>query len=472
MDLENLVPPSNLDAEMALLGTLIANPELVDEVDIHSSDFYHLGNGLIFKAMKVLASRGITPDTIALDNFLKKQKKSEDIGGINYLITLTSLFTPDIGQTAKIIQEKALLRKVINLGQKLISAGYNENQDKVAVLDTVATLYDEVIGNDNAPRSGVTMAQLLEMGMKLIPDKIKEVVGISTGFTAMDMVVGGFNDREFNIIAARPSMGKTAFALNSCIQSAKTLKDDEVLAFYSLEQSLEKIFFRVATILLGTDKTVLDFERGNISKEEREIITALFKEVSALPIYWYDEWDRSLHNFKRKMRSLNRRHRVRGVYLDHVGLMRCKGEWKGNRTAEAAHIIRDLQSFAKEMDASLICLHQLNREVEKREDKRPQLSDMKDTGATEESGDIICALYRDDYYNKKSEQRGIVEAIILKGRDRGTGTVRLNFNKTNLRMVSAVVSGVDPKERWLADRPEYNAYEEEEEYSCDGGFPS
>ena len=435
--MDNL-PPNSLEAEQAVLGAILIEPEYIPDVAeiVKPEDFYIEGHQIIFKCLLEMDNQRVNIDPISLGESLKKVRKFSVVGGAGYLATLLSAVptASNYAYYARIVKEKSTRRKLIATGQKIMALGFEEQKKVEVLLGNADALYNSLTSEEEVKSDYYTSEELFEKAKTEIPEHFTPIIGMSTGFLDLDLVTGGYKN-ELILIAARPSIGKTAFVLNSLLRSWRKKPDREGRhIFYSLEQSREVLALRCAAIFFDKQKSVLDMRRGYLDNVERAMIFQVMDSIKPLPCCWFHEKDQTLENFLRKVRGIARKEKIASVTIDHVSQM-VHPPLATQKTAEASFIMGACQNLVNEIKAPVIALHQLNRGLESRDDKRPKLSDLRQTGNSEQCADLVLGLYRDEYYNPETtEKPGVLEVNILKARDGMVGSLDLMFNKRTLGM--------------------------------------
>jgi replicative DNA helicase len=420
--------PSSIEAEKAVLGGIFLKPESMGEiVDIvHEEDFYKLAHRTIFEAMKMIYGRGELVDPVVLIEQLRKGNKFDEIGGETILFEIIEE-TPtaaNIISYAKIVKEKSTLRKLGDVGTKIVEMAYDGYEDTDALLDKAEGMIFK-IAEGKESKDIISLKEVIAaefVRLEATAQKKGLTTGISSGFVDFDAMTSGFHPSDLVIVAARPSMGKTAFALNLALNAA--MKERKAVLIFSLEMSSSQLLQRLLAIeaglelkkirngfLTNDDWGRLGIASGRLSNSEINI--ADLPNVTALEI-----------------RAIARRLKAAGkldmIIIDYLQLI--KGNGRGdNRQQEISDISRSLKGIARELDIPIIALSQLSRAPEQRADRRPMLSDLRESGAIEQDADMVTFLYRDDYYNEDSEDKGIVEVIIGKQRNGPVGTAKLRF---------------------------------------------
>lgn len=422
--------PSSLDSEKAILGILLMGEEEDwDEVAsfLKIEDFFQPAHKTIFSHVQEIYKKGQAADTITVANSLKKQEQLDQVGGQAYLSDLIHQLTSTMNIVAymKIVSEKALLRKIIQKSNNFIQKAYDEKYSKIEHF--IDYLEAEVFQlSDNQTQSELLpLNSLVDSGLKKLENlfyKKISLTGISSSFQALDNLTSGFQDSELIVLAARPSMGKTALSLNIALYNA--LYKNKKVAFFSLEMSKEAVLMR---LLSSVSKINLShIMTGQIPEHRWSDLLSSAGKLSDSGFYIDDSSPLSPYEIRSKSRRLKSRHGLDLIIVDYLQLMQLPGKTE-SREREVSEMSRLLKSFAKELQIPIITLSQLNRGVESRVNRRPILSDLRESGAIEQDADLIMMLYRDSYYDKDSENPNIAEVIVNKQRNGPTGTIELKW---------------------------------------------
>jgi len=427
------IPPSNLEAEQALLGSALLNKDAADRLmeAIKPNDFYAPANESIFLAMRELFDLGQPIDVVTVSEKLLGEKNSK-IPGPQYFQRLIE-DVPSSGHFEKyinIVLEQSNRRKLLNASSRIDQLAYSLDKPISEVMDeaeqSIFSASDDAIGEGLIPASKVVgpSVDLIEK----IENLGTGLSGLSTGFRDLDSKLAGLQPSNLIVIAARPSMGKSSLALNIATNVAKNNRDDNtknVVAVFSLEMSKEELVQRV--LFSEAKVTSGDARRGQLGPEKWQRVVDAASKVHSLPIYFDDASVMTVTDIRAKSRRLQSMKGIDLIIVDYLQLMESSsGE---NRQQEIANISRNLKSLSKELDVPIIAVSQLNRAAEAREDKRPRLGDLRESGAIEQDADIVMMLYRDDYYDPTSELTGVAEINIVKNRSGETGKVSMNFQK-------------------------------------------
>lgn len=431
------LPPQNIEAEQSVLGSILLDPDaLIPAMEyIESSDFYRRAHQLIFQAMAELNERNEAIDVVTIANSLDNKNLLEDVGGTPYLAEIaTSVPTSaNVEYYSKIVEERSILRRLIQTATEIASKGYQEADDVPALLDEAERKILEV--SEKRSRSGfVDIETVLRETINNIDDLFQngnDITGLSTGYRALDEMTAGLHQDELIILAARPGVGKTAFALNVA-QNIGT-KTDETVAIFSLEMGAEQLVNR----MLCAEGTInaSNLRTGQLTEEEFTKLFVAMGSLSKANIYIDDTPGIRTAEIRAKCRKLKQEKGSLGlIVIDYLQLI--EGTGRESRQQEVSEISRQLKKLAKELSVPVIALSQLSRGVEQRQDKRPILSDLRESGSIEQDADIVAFLYRDDYYRgeddedeDESTEDNVVEVILEKNRSGARGTAKLLFIK-------------------------------------------
>ncbi|MBE3578922.1 MAG: replicative DNA helicase [Caldanaerobacter subterraneus] len=430
------IPPQNIEAEQSVLGSMLLSREAIIEVSeiLRAEDFYKESHKKLFDVIMEMFEKDIPVDLVTVVDELRKRDMLEVVGGIDYLASLTSsvITTANVSYYAKLIKEKATLRRLIEASSEIMELSYQEDD-----VETVLDIAEQKIFDIAQGRNTTTFSSMKDILMDTFY-KIEELyknkgklTGIPSGFPDLDAKTAGFQPSDFILIAARPSMGKTSFALNIA-QNAALLTGLPV-AIFSLEMSKEQLVTRLICSTANIDSQKL--RTGNLDEEDWMKLAAAMTPLSKAPIYIDDTPGVTVMDIRAKARRLKLEKGLGLVMIDYLQLMQGRGRAE-NRQQEISEISRSLKSLARELNVPVITLSQLSRAPETRSDHRPVLSDLRESGAIEQDADIVMFLYRDDYYHKDSEKKNIAEVIIAKHRNGPTGVVELLWLAQYTKFVS------------------------------------
>ena len=438
------VPPHDLDAERAVIGAMLVSETAVAVVAerLSPEDFYSEVHRIIYGAMIRLYTRGDPIDQLTLTNELGSLGEFEKVGGRAYVFQIVESVptAANAARYAEIVRGKALLRDIIEVGSRITEDAFREPEDVGEALDAAEHLVYGV-SNRTLREHLAPVSELAPGALELIQrlyEQEGEVTGVETGFEDLDRLTTGFHKSDLVILAARPAMGKTAMALNA-IWHASGQKGMPV-AIFSLEMSKEQLVQRLISQITRIPAQAL--RSGNVRAEDWPKLVRGVAEVSRAPIWIDDTAGVTLMEIRAKVRRLASQLNARGegplalVVVDYLQLMVGQGNRSENRQQEIAEISRGLKVLARDLDVPVLAIAQLSRAVEQRHDKRPLLSDLRDSGAIEQDADMVMFLYRDEYYNPASDDKGIAEIIIGKHRNGPTGKVQLAWMEQYTKFAS------------------------------------
>ena len=439
------LPPQNLEAEQSVIGGILLDNQSLNSVleILNIEDFYSEAHRKIFAAIVELYDKNEPSDLITLSNVLKSKNQLDQAGGVSYLSSLADNVpsAANISHYSKIVKEKAILRRLIGTATEILNKSYNAGADIDTVLDEAEHAIFEISENKIRPAFS-PFKDIIKESVKTI-EKLYErkelVTGVPTGFEKIDDLTSGLQKSDLIIIAGRPSMGKTAFALN--IAQYAALVASIPVAIFSLEMSKEQLAFRMLSSEAKVDSQRI--RRGFLGEVDWPKLISAAGRLSEALIFIDDSPAITALEMKAKARRLKSEVDLGLIILDYLQLMRSSG-YKESREQEISEISRSLKALAKELNVPVVALSQLNRKVEDRSDKRPQMADLRDSGAIEQDADLIAFIYRDEVYNKSEEntEKGFAEIIIGKQRNGPTGLVKLHFQEQFTRFEN-LARGID-----------------------------
>ena len=425
-----MLPPQNIEAEQAVLGTiLIQDKALLKVIDLlQPGDFYRDAHKTIYAAMMALFDKHEPHDLITVTGLLSDQNKLEDVGGAAYLASLTDIipFTGTLVHHARIIRKKSILRRLIQTSAEVVARCYDAQDDIDTLVDEAEKTIFEIAhskkGEGFQPMSSV-VPKAFDRINRLF-DKQEHITGVATGYDELDRITAGLQPAEMIILAARPSMGKTALAMN-IVQHAAMIGKVPV-AVFSLEMSVESLALRMLCSLGPIDSQRI--RTGRLIDSDWPKLTRATGMLSEAPIYIDDTPGLTVLEMRAKARRLKSEQDLGLIVVDYLQLMQGKSSSE-NRAQEISDISRSLKALAKELNVPVLALSQLNRSLENRTDKRPQLADLRESGAIEQDADVIMFIYRDEVYNRAegNPNRGLAEIIVGKQRNGPTGVIKLSF---------------------------------------------
>lgn len=447
MDPVARVAPNSIDAEVSVLGSiLLDNDTLINLGDQVNSDmFYRESHRKIFSAMRLLADRGQPIDLVTLSEELRAKNVLDEVGGVSYLVGLSESVPTAVYAEyyARIIQEKFTLRQLIQASGKIMQLAYDGEVALDELLDKSEQLIFDVSqkeGSDEFQSMNTVMHDTFEYITKLHATG-GHIEGTKSGFRDLDSMITGFSPGSLNVLAARPSMGKTAFAL-SIAQNVALRGEGKTTAVFSLEMPAQQLALRMLCSEARVDMNRV--RSGQLSEQDFVRLANAAARLSEAPIYIDDVPNLTANELRSKLRRVKTKTGSLGlVVIDYLQLMSgSKGGGGENRQQEISAISRGLKGIARELEVPVIVLSQLSRAVEQRPNHRPMLSDLRESGAIEQDADIVMFIYRDEYYNKETDQQGIAEIIIGKQRNGPVGTVKLQFHSQHVRFNDLAQEGV------------------------------
>ncbi|MBL0029476.1 MAG: replicative DNA helicase [Rhodanobacteraceae bacterium] len=425
------VPPNSIEAEQAVLGGLMLSSEAWDKVAdrINEGDFYRRDHALIFRAIGELSNKSMPADAVTLGEWFEAQGIAELVGGSRYILELanTTPSAANIAAYADIVREKSVLRQLIDAGTEIAGDAFvPEGRSSQELLETAEQKVFHIAEAGARGRKGfVTMGAAVKDAFAQLQHRYENrgaVTGLATGLRDFDEMTAGLQPSDLIILAARPSMGKTALALNMAEYAA--IKGKKAVAVFSMEMSASQLAFRLISSLGRINQQHL--RTGELEDADWPRVTSAIQLLKDAKIFIDDTPALSPGDLRARARRLKREHDLGLIVIDYLQLMAVPGT-RENRATEISEISRSLKALAKELNVPVIALSQLNRSLEQRTDKRPVMADLRESGAIEQDADVIVFIYRDDYYNKESPDKGLAEIIIGKQRNGPTGSVKLTF---------------------------------------------
>ena len=440
------IPPQNLEAEMALLGSILVDREMMATVAeiIEPPDFYAAMHETIYAALLALYERGQPLDKITLSEELKRRGQLERVGGLAYLTSLMDTVPTAASSEyyANIVREKSDLRRLIHAGTQIARIGYEGEEDVEGSIDSSEQIVYEVGRRKNRGRFTMVAEMLKEVfdNLDRLYQQGGDRTGITSGFRDLDQFTAGFQPGSLNIFAARPGMGKTSLALSMAEAAARI--DQKPIAFFSLEMTNDELVQRLLASTGQLDSQKL--KRGSIQPDEWAILSEAMSRLSKLPLYLDDSSSTTVTEIRSRARRLKASSNDLGaIFIDYLQLIRpAQASKNANRNEDVSEICRQLKATAKDLQVPIIALAQLNRAVEARNDKRPMLSDIRDSGSIEQEADVVAFIYREHYYSpEKEENPGLTELNIAKNRSGRTGTIKLMFQPEFTKFVAYADAG-------------------------------
>ena len=423
------LPPNAPEAEAAVLGSMILDWQCCGEVVgvLKGDDFYKQVHAAIYETLVELYDKEQNIDMVLLNQRLKDKGQLENVGGVEYLIELAESVpsSSSVGYYANIVREKSVLRKLIQSAGKILYDCYNSSEEVGELLDKAERDIFEIAEKKIDGDAASLKALLDEALHKLETHDGRLITGVETGFFELDEMLNGMQNGEMIIVAARPSMGKTAFALNVCEHIGATNK--QPVAIFSLEMSRQQLAQRLLCSRSNVDSHKL--RRNMLSSDDFAKLSLAVGELSEAPVFIDDTPGLSLLGLRAKARRLAARHDIKAIMIDYLQLMSCPGS--ESRQQEVGEISRGIKALAREINVPVVCLSQLNRSAEQREGHRPRMSDLRESGSIEQDADVVMMLHREDYFHRGEEgyeDTNIAEVIVAKQRNGPTGVVKLAFH--------------------------------------------
>jgi len=428
--LSSVVPPQNLEAEESVLGAMLLSPTAVGTVSeiLGAADFYRESHAKIYRAALGLWSKGEPVDAITLVNELDERSELEAVGGQSRIAELAALVpsTSNVEHYARIVKEMSTLRGLVRAGQEIARLGQERPGEVTDLVDRAEQIVFE-LGQQRVTSDFAHIEVLLKESFERITQLYEagaEITGVPSGYRELDLLTSGFQPGNLVILAARPSMGKSALGL--CIAANLGVRSSTPVALFTLEMSKSEVTQRMMCSEAKVESQRL--RTGRLAPDDWPRLTAACDRLMKAPIYVDDSGSTTIMELRSKARRLKSREPNLGlVIVDYLQLM-TSGASAENRVQEVSQISRALKVLARELDVPIVAMSQLSRAVEQRHDKRPLLSDLRESGSLEQDSDLVFFVYRDEYYlGEESDQQGIAEVILAKHRNGPTGTVKLSF---------------------------------------------
>ncbi|NEU32635.1 replicative DNA helicase [bacterium LRH843] len=431
-------PPQNIEAEQAVLGAIF----LADEALITASerlspeDFYRAAHQRVYQVILDLAEKGEPVDLVTVTAELQNRKWLDEIGGVAYLGDLANAVptAANVEYYSKIVEEKSTLRRLIKVSTSIAADSYASEEEVDILLDEAEKNILDVSRRKNTSAFISIKDVLIETydQIEMLQHHKGDITGIPTGFAELDRMTAGFQRNDLIIVAARPSVGKTAFALN--ISQNVATRTDENVAIFSLEMGASQLVQRMLCAEGNIDAQRM--RTGALNSEDWQKLTMAMGSLAKAGIYIDDTPGIRVNDIRAKCRRLKQEQGLGMIMIDYLQLIQGSGRSGENRQQEVSEISRSLKAIARELEVPVVALSQLSRGVESRQDKRPMMSDIRESGSIEQDADIVAFLYRDDYYDKETENQNIIEIIIAKQRNGPVGTVELAFIKEYNKFVN------------------------------------
>ncbi len=422
------IMPHSLEAEQSVIGSMIMDKDAIMTANemLISEDFYHQQYGILFDTMVELFNSGLPVDLVTLQNKLKEKNVPAEIASLDYVRDLITAVptSANIKYYAKIVKDHAVRRRLIKLNQEIENECYSGQESVETLMDMTEKKVFDLIQSRGGNGDFVPIRQIVMNALEKIENSAKRdgnVTGIPTGFSDLDYRTAGLQPSDLILIAARPSMGKTAFVLN--IAQHVAFREDMCTAIFSLEMSKEQLVNRMFSLESHVDAQLL--RTGNLSDADWEKLIEGAGVIGNSKLIIDDTPGISISELRSKCRKYKLEHGLKLIIIDYLQLMSGSGKGSESRQQEISEISRSLKGLARELSVPVIALSQLSRAVEQRPDHRPMLSDLRESGAIEQDADVVMFIYRDDYYNHDTDDKGVSEIIIAKQRNGPIGTVKL-----------------------------------------------
>lgn len=432
------IPPQSVDAEKSLLGAILIDDDVIADASsvVTAKDFYEKPHSIIYAAMVRLYERHKPIDLLTLTDELKRKKELDTIGGSAYLTDLTNYVPTAAHATAyaELVAQKAVRRRLIKASAEISELGFDEETSTQEILEKAeAELFS--VSDQSIKQDLVSLESILDDSFERIEELHRNkgaLRGVRTGYKDLDNMTAGLQRSDLIVLAARPAMGKTTLVTNLAYNVATIAK--QPVLFFSLEMSKEQLVDRMLADASGVN--AWNIRTGNLSDEDFTKLSEAMGEMAEAPIYIDDTPGLSVLEMRTKARRAMHDQPLGLIIVDYLQLMQASGRSDGNRVQEVSEISRGLKLIARELNVPVIALSQLSRSVESRPDKKPMLSDLRESGSIEQDADIVMFIYREAYYNPETDRQNITDLIIAKHRNGPVGSVELYFHPERLRFMS------------------------------------
>ena len=423
-------PPQNLSAEQSVLGGMLLSKDAIADVVtvLTADDFYHPSNATVFTVILELFGRGEPADAITVGAELRKRGDLERIGGLPYLHTLVASVptAANAGYYANIVREQSQLRGLVEVGTRIAQLGYTTDGADVMGLINMAQSEVFSLGQSREATDYATMAEIvpgLLDELEKNAERAGQLEGVATGFIDLDAKLNGLRAGQMIIVAARPGAGKSTLAMDFCRQAA--IHNHQPVVYFSLEMNRTELSMRLLAAEAGVfqDRMI----KGEMTQQDWDKVAGAVERISTAPLIVDDSPNLTLPEIRAKSRRLKQQHDIQMIVIDYLQLLASAGKVPESRQQEVSEFSRSIKLLAKELEIPIIAVAQLNRDSEKRNDKRPQVADLRESGSLEQDADVVLLIHRDDMYHQDSEKAGLAEVIIGKQRSGPTGTVEVAF---------------------------------------------
>ena len=439
------VPPQNVDAEMSVLGGMMLSKDAIADVIeiLRSADFYRPAHASVYEVVIELFGRGEPADAVTVGAELKKKGELERIGGLPYLHTLVATVptAANAAYYARIVREQAQLRSLVEAGTRIVQLGYTTDGADVEGLINLAQSEVFAISEQRQTTDYTTLEEI-------VPDLYEELErnanrdggldGVPTGFSELDSKLNGLRAGQMIIIAARPGGGKSTLAMDICRSAA--VHNNMASAYFSLEMNPTELSMR---LLAAESKVFLDrMIKGELETRDWQAIARTLDKISQAPLIVDDSPNMTMGEIRAKSRRMKQQHGIQLIVIDYLQLLTSGGKAVESRQQEVSEFSRSIKLLAKELEIPIVAVAQLNRDSERRNDRRPQVADLRESGSLEQDADVVLLIHRDDMFNKDSDRRGLAEIIIGKQRSGPTGTLELEFQGQYARFAESFDQGM------------------------------
>ena len=439
------VPPQNVDAEMSVLGGMMLSKDAIADVIeiLRSADFYRPAHASVYEVVIELFGRGEPADAVTVGAELKKKGELERIGGLPYLHTLVATVptAANAAYYARIVREQAQLRSLVEAGTRIVQLGYTTDAADVEGLINLAQSEVFAISEQRQTTDYTTLEEI-------VPDLYEELErnanrdggldGVPTGFSELDSKLNGLRAGQMIIIAARPGGGKSTLAMDICRSAA--VHNNMASAYFSLEMNRTELSMR---LLAAESKVFLDrMIKGELETRDWQAIARTLDKISQAPLIVDDSPNMTMGEIRAKSRRMKQQHGIQLIVIDYLQLLTSGGKAVESRQQEVSEFSRSIKLLAKELEIPIVAVAQLNRDSERRNDRRPQVADLRESGSLEQDADVVLLIHRDDMFNKDSDRRGLAEIIIGKQRSGPTGTLELEFQGQYARFAESFDQGM------------------------------
>ncbi|MFC2433406.1 replicative DNA helicase [Peptidiphaga sp.] len=439
------VPPQNVDAEMSVLGGMMLSKDAIADVIeiLRSADFYRPAHASVYEVVIELFGRGEPADAVTVGAELKKKGELERIGGLPYLHTLVATVptAANAAYYARIVREQAQLRSLVEAGTRIVQLGYTTDGADVEGLINLAQSEVFAISEQRQTTDYTTLEEI-------VPDLYEELErnanrdggldGVPTGFSELDSKLNGLRAGQMIIIAARPGGGKSTLAMDICRSAA--VHNNMASAYFSLEMNRTELSMR---LLAAESKVFLDrMIKGELETRDWQAIARTLDKISQAPLIVDDSPNMTMGEIRAKSRRMKQQHGIQLIVIDYLQLLTSGGKAVESRQQEVSEFSRSIKLLAKELEIPIVAVAQLNRDSERRNDRRPQVADLRESGSLEQDADVVLLIHRDDMFNKDSDRRGLAEIIIGKQRSGPTGTLELEFQGQYARFAESFDQGM------------------------------